>query len=335
MLWFRKDSDRKRRRRRPTPKSTRPDPSRRSGRSGRSSRSDRAGSSSASVTRRSVLEERREQRREDTRDRDIVREAGRRERTLTKEQAEVFNALSFEDADSQPQEIEQKLGQSLNVVIYVLLALLLLTGIAYGIDRGVDAMRARAVAPVQEAALEGRLNVLRDLIATGAPIHGTGPDGATPLMAAVRSGQVEATRMLLEAGAEPTDTTVEIALRYEQWETLRVLMEHGANTEVRGAWHGRSPLELATERRDVEMIALLLRNGAVPDAISHTGPTAQPALHYAAENNMSDVVELLLEHGADPRKTWMGYMPRHLAEDAGHGELAALLAQKEREFAGR
>jgi len=281
------------------------------------------------------MEERRERRREDTRDRDVVRKARGRERALAKEQMEVFDAISFDDTQSEPQEIEQRFGRSLNIVIYVLLGFFVVTGLVYGVDSGMAAMRARAVQPLQQAVIEGRLTVVRDLIVTGAPIEGIGPDGGTPLTSAIRSGQLDALRMLLEAGAVPTDETVGMAMRYRQWDALSALIEHGANPEVRGFWDGRSPLELAAERHDLAQMRLLLDHGADPDAISNEGPMSQPALHYAAENNMRDEVELLLEYGADPRKLWMGYAPRHLAEDAGHEEMARLLDEKERALSAR
>ncbi len=340
MLWFRKDDDRKKRRRWTTDPSRQGD-SARSGTSGRSERSERpkrrdpGGRPSGRRVRRSTLEDRRERRREDTRDRDVVRKARGRERVLAKEQAEVFDAISFDDAEAQPQEIERRLGRSLNIVIYVLLGLFVVIGLIYAVDSGMAAMRARAVQPLQQAVIEGQLTLVRDLIATGAPIEGTGPDGGTPLASAVRSGQLEALRMLLDAGAVPTDEVVGMTMRYRQWEALGALIEHGGNPEVRGFWDGRSPLELAAERHDLAQMRLLLDHGAEPDAISNEGPTSQPALHYAAENNMHDEVELLLEYGADPRGLWMGYAPRHLAEDAGHEEMAHLLAEKERALSAR
>lgn len=44
---------------------------------------------------------------------------------------------------------------------------------------------------------------------------------------------------------------------------------------------------------------------------------------------MTDIVELLLEYGADPTTEWFGYRPRHLAEDNGHEKLARLLREAE------
>lgn len=334
MLWFRKSDDRKKRRRRSTDssRSGRSKRSDRSGRSERSKRQDPATRSSGRRVRRSTLEERRERRREDTRDRDIARKARGRERTLAKEQAEVFDAISFDDEDAAPQEIERRFGRSLGTVAYVLLGLFVVIGLVYAVDSGIAARRARAVQPLHQAVIEGRLAVMRDLIATGASIDGVAPDGSTPLAAAIRSGQLEALVMLLESGATPTDVIVGMAMRYQQWDALGALIEHGGNPEVRGEWDGRSPLELAAERHDLEQMRLLLDHGADPDAVSNEGPMSQPALHYAAENNLRDEVDLLLEYGADPRKLWMGYAPKHLAEDAGHEEMARFLAEKERAF---
>ncbi len=335
MLWFRKDDDRKKRRRRRSTDPSSQSGSSRSARAERAKRRDPSAHSSGRRLRRSTLEDRRERRREDTRDRDVLRRARGRERALAKEQAEVFESISFDDTRSEPQEIERRFARSLNVVIYVLAGLLVVTGLVYGVSRGLHALHARAVLPLQQAVMEGRTNLIRDLIATGAPINGIGPAGGTPLTTAIRSGQLEALRMLLDAGATPTDEAVKMAMRYRQWDALTALVGHGGNPDVRGEWDGRSPLELAAERHDLAQMRGLLDHGADPDAISDEGPTAQPALHYAAENNLRDEVDLLLSYGADPRKLWMGYAPQHLAEDAGHEEMARYLAEKARAFDAR
>ncbi|MFW5867876.1 MAG: ankyrin repeat domain-containing protein, partial [Armatimonadota bacterium] len=194
---------------------------------------------------------------------------------------------------------------------------------------GVSSQRAARVEPLQRAALAGDLDRLSALIADGVPVNGLGPDGDTPLASAIRGGQPEAARALLEAGASPSDHAMRMALRYERWDILDALIRAGGDPEVRGTWSGRSPLELAVERQDMEMVRLLLANGADAGAVSLEGPLSHPALHYAAEHGMREYVELLLEYGADPRKRWMGYAPRELAENSGHDEVARLLAQAE------
>jgi ankyrin repeat protein len=251
-----------------------------------------------------------------------------RGRVVAKEQEEIFAAINFEEGQAvELDEVERTFARAFHLSLYALLGLLIAGIAAYAVNRGIDARRAAEVVPLQQAAVEGRLDVLRALIAEGAPVNGIGPEGGTPLASAIRADQAESVRLLLDGGAEPSDSALQLAMRYERWEIFASLIEAGGNPEVRGEWDGRSPLELATERRDLAMIRLLLEHGADPGAISHAGPMAQPALHHAAEQGMQDVVELLLVHGADPSREWMGFLPRDLAAAAGHQRVAELLAQ--------
>lgn len=325
MLWFQKDKDRKRRRRKSSRAkrlgdSRRPDPSKR----GSGSRT-----SAARRVRRSTAETTRDTPREDTRDRDERRKEKSRDRTVAKEQEEIFAAINFDGEPVEVDEIDRSFGRAITIALYVLLGLLAMTIAIYAIGQGVNAWRAAKVAPLQEAAAEGRLDTIRALIARGVPVDGTGPEGGTPLASAILAGQVEAARVLLESGAEPTSEAMQLAMRHDNWQILKALIEAGGNPDVRGQWDGRSLLELATEREDIETVRFLLEHGADPTGVTNRGPLAQPALHYAAQHGLREIVELLLEHGADPRASWMGMRPRNFAEDAGHEEIADILARAE------
>ncbi len=329
MLWFLKgDGDNEddgkrtsRKRRRSTGADSskgadRPDPAdirRRRRSSRRSSRSDTS----------------RSRTREDTRDRDIARRKKRRSRKDEEEQREVFAAISFDDEEPEIDPVEGALARALNTIVYVLIGALVLVLAVYGVHRAVSASRAGQVQPLQEAAEAGDIGTLRELISAGGPVDGVGPEGGTPLAAAIRSGQHEAVQLLLGEGAEPTPEAMRLAMRHRRWQTIASLVEAGADPDVRGGWDGRSSLELATENGKRELIVILLEHGADPDAVGHAGPSAQPALHHAAQHNMTDIVELLLEYGADPTTEWFGYRPRHLAEDNGHEKLARLLREAE------
>ena len=323
MLWFLRDKDedkKKRRRRRSiqsSRKTERPDPGDRKRRSRRrptpSSRPAREG-----------------QPREDTRDRDDARREKRQARHAREEAEETFASISYDGEDAQPDEIGEMLGHSLNKVLYVLFAALLLGVAIYGSERWVSARRAEAVRPVQEAAATGDIAALQALIDEGVPIDRIGPEGGTPLITAVREGQLGAVTMLLNAGAEPSDLAIQAALRHQRWDVLVTLVEAGGDANVRDTWHDRSPLEWATINNDVALVRRLLENGADPNDVAEAGLSAKPPLHYAAEHGLTEVAKVLLDHGADPNKLWVGYLPRHLAEDAEHMQLARILRQAER-----
>ena len=60
--------------------------------------------------------------------------------------------------------------------------------------------------------------------------------------------------------------------------------------------YGKYPLHFAAYRRDPSIANLLLQAGATVDAVTYDGWTA---LHWAASNGKIQVVEALLNAGAD------------------------------------
>lgn len=318
MLWFLKDKKKKRRRRRSTD----------SGRSSETKRPDtRDARRSSRRSRRSSAEDRRETKREDTRDRDERRKEQSRDRTVAREREEILAAINFDDEPVELDEVDRSLAKALTIGFYSLLGVLVLGILVYAFGRGVSSWNAARVAPVLRAAESGNLERLRDLVEAGAPVNGVGPEGGTPMASAIRAGQPGAAEVLLQGGATPTDSIMRMAMRHEQWQILSMMIEAGGNPNVRGTWNGRSPLELAVERRDMDMIRLLLERGADPSDTTHEGPRAQPALHYAAEHGMREVVEVLLEYGSDPGRRWMGYLPEDLAADGGHEQIVEMLIE--------
>ena len=87
-----------------------------------------------------------------------------------------------------------------------------------------------------------------------------------------------------------------------------------------------SPLLEAARRGDVEAVRSLLRDGADPNLAAGDGLTA---LHVAAEQGFVEVVELLLDAGANATaKTNIGeYEPLHLASRFGHAEVVRVLLE--------
>ncbi len=88
---------------------------------------------------------------------------------------------------------------------------------------------------------------------------------------------------------------------------------------------GQTLLESAAAKGELDVVRLLLDNGAAVDGLQQPGLTA---LDYAAANGHKAVVDLLLSKGAKPgAQTEGGVTPLHLAADKGYEEVAkALLA---------
>lgn len=71
------------------------------------------------------------------------------------------------------------------------------------LDAGAEPVNVRGWSPLHYAALEGKAEVVKLLIARGVPVDAPAPNGATALMLAARSGNVDSVKALLDARANP------------------------------------------------------------------------------------------------------------------------------------
>ena len=93
---------------------------------------------------------------------------------------------------------------------------------------------------------------------------------------------------------------------------IREALIAGANPNITDK-KGRSPLYLAALRNDVELVNILLENGANPmhRVWSKSGETA---LHVAADKGYDGIVHILLSEGIDVNiQSWAGIAPIHNA----------------------
>jgi ankyrin repeat protein/serine/threonine protein kinase len=150
-----------------------------------------------------------------------------------------------------------------------------------------------------------RAEVIRFLLAKGAPLEVRTADGLTPLMRAAWFGEREAVEVLLEAGAdvEPVDNhgfnALHSALEYGHHEIARLLVARGARLDVRTE-DGRTPLSIAATAGNEETVDFLLGAGADANAADDNGMTP---LKKAAIGGWSGVTLRLLHGGAHPNVT--------------------------------
>lgn len=148
-----------------------------------------------------------------------------------------------------------------------------------------------------------RPDVLRAVIAAGHDFNRILADGTTPLMAAARTGHVEAVRLLLQAGARPEmrgadgASTLVHAATGGNAEVILSLIDAGATVDA-GDINGRTALMEAAARGHSAAIRALLDRGAQIDKTNNQGWSA---LTFATQAGDTEVVRLLLGHGADPR----------------------------------
>lgn len=144
----------------------------------------------------------------------------------------------------------------------------------------VEIVRASAGAiDVFEAAALGEVDRLREVL-DAEPTSATAysGDGFTALHFAAFFGEPDATALLLERGAEVdafgrgwmTGTALHSAVSRLQADVARILLEAGANPDVRQS-AGWTPLHAAAMNGDLASVELLLAAGADPAATNEEG----------------------------------------------------------------
>ena len=144
--------------------------------------------------------------------------------------------------------------------------------------------------------------------------HGTDPDGIvynvldneeSALFVAVRKESLSSVELLLDAGADPEShcqvlkmSPLQLALTRNQRDTAKLLLERGADPNtVSGRGSVGTAIQMASAADDTEMVRLLLSHHARPDLLAGIMP--HTALQMAARNGCKDIVDMLIEHGAN------------------------------------
>ena len=158
-------------------------------------------------------------------------------------------------------------------------------------------------------------------------------ESAAPIDAfeAAALGRSERLGELLEAGDVGVDDLardgfglLHLACFFGHEETARLLLDRGASPETL-ATHpmGVRPAHSAAASRHRDLIDLLLDRGADVNGRQGGGFTL---LHHAALNGDRDLAESLIARGADASaKNERDQSPADLARERGHEELATLL----------
>lgn len=205
-----------------------------------------------------------------------------------------------------------------------------------------------------QAIRRGDIELLRSALRAGTPPDVRAGDGTTPLMEAALHGSAEMVSALLDAGADPRAVSEAgvTALLWGAWDAnkVRLLLARGADPNARSTLDntplmvaagaptgsaaveqllaagaditlrnkgGRTALRFAAGGGDVRTVRLLLEKGKSIGQLPEVVRAAGPAVAIAASDGFSEIVELLLAHGADPNQA---------NGTRGHGLNAALLA---------
>ncbi|KAK2743236.1 hypothetical protein FQN57_004925 [Myotisia sp. PD_48] len=124
---------------------------------------------------------------------------------------------------------------------------------------------------------------------------------ASPLGVAATAGYVPVAKLLVEAGADielkdewAKETPLFEAVRRKQESMVKYLLDAGANMEAEN-WEGETPLHVAVRLDHGPIVKLLLEYGANVDVIDEHNKTP---LYYALDKCFKSIARLLLDAGA-------------------------------------
>ncbi|KAL8144992.1 protein VAPYRIN-LIKE-like [Apium graveolens] len=206
------------------------------------------------------------------------------------------------------------------------------------------------------AAANNRTDEISKLISNkeGGPLDCKDKKGRTPLYLAANEGYEECVTVLVRAGANVDARTIDgrtalyKALTNGNRRMMELLIHAGADPTITPADRGgRSPLELARERGQKEVVELLERGEAVLNAsrsghvkliellletdanVNYCDQYGLTPLHVAAIKGHKDVAMLLVEFGSElDSQDVDGYTPLHLAVESGDKDMVEVLLNR-------
>jgi len=200
--------------------------------------------------------------------------------------------------------------------------------------------------PMELAAEAGRLDMVKLLFEHRAGF--TSPDGRCALAAAVDGGNLGVLKFMLDNGADVNglykngETALHHAAEQAKTEFVKMLIEYGADVEIRGGrWDSHTPLYAAingcvfaqkTRYKDyVETAKVLLEAGADVDTKGEGPHTPLLKLCRSLEGTPfgnSELLKLLIEYGADVNINVRGYRnPLILAVEAKNLNVTKILLE--------
>lgn len=158
----------------------------------------------------------------------------------------------------------------------------------------------REIHPLVIACNYGKMRLVKEMIKAKTDVNLIYKQEDTPLIAACRSGHINVVKELIEAGAEVNRAKYNCywsrpdGMDDEEWK--KITCELNDRTIGFQRFECETPIVVACENRNIELIQLLIKKGADFNVSKHLAGTP---LTNACEAGHKDVVELLLQHGAN------------------------------------
>ncbi len=163
--------------------------------------------------------------------------------------------------------------------------------------------------PLHEAVEEGNAEIVQILVDAGADIEAEGFMDQTPLSLAAEEGASEILQILLGQSADNGTQEGEdkqapaigsealfTAIEKGDVETVRLLVEAGADVNAAEGFGGNTPLHEAVKKGDVEIVKILVAAGADVNAEGYFDRTP---LTLATEEGATEILQILLGTGPD------------------------------------
>ncbi len=158
--------------------------------------------------------------------------------------------------------------------------------------------------PVMVASRSGSADVVEQLLSKGADVNAHGARHQTALMWAVSQKHPDVVKVLLAHGAD-------VQARSDEWGYVQAVPPHGRLEYNRSIPHGGdTALLFAARVGDLESARLLVGAGANVNDADAWGVSA---LVLAAHSGFGDLVEFLLDKGADANSAAAGFTALHEA----------------------
>ncbi|XP_060591245.1 uncharacterized protein LOC132746185 [Ruditapes philippinarum] len=145
------------------------------------------------------------------------------------------------------------------------------------------------------------LKILLQYPGTNVNDRGNAINGNFPLIVAARKGLTEAVKCMLSSGADlgvqntAHMTALHKAILYKRKDVIRLLIDAGAPLDIKGGKFKRTPLHLAVDLNEMDLVGVLRHKGASLMVKDHRG---HYPIHIAAIRGSTNIVRAL--YLADP-----------------------------------
>lgn len=176
---------------------------------------------------------------------------------------------------------------------------------------------------------KGSIADVMELLAAGVDVNVKSSIGQSPLYLAAAKGSHQIMTLLLDRGATVDDaaldgtTALYAACENNRELAVKLLLKHKARADA-AALNGMQPIHAAAKKGHVAIVNVLLQHKVKYDVMTRS--SGLTPLMMACQQSHSEVVELLLDAGADPHvEDADGNTPLHFTCAAGNYRTTYLL----------